>query len=277
MVIKLILLLSLLFTLQSFAKECKTKTINGCHYQDCRIKVGSYPQEVAILTPTVTTTNKIHYFFHGFRFNNEQTWRYDRSLDHVISGFQLARSVCKDQPEILIIPFSQGNNRDYRNYFTHAKIFDQFNSHIMTYLSLKDLEIELRLSGHSGAGKTIGIIAKESTFQINHITLYDALYSTQWSADLLLWLKKSEGKSLSLFAVAPNNANLSTWSQTTGESPYIFSRDFILSLKSNISANELNEQNAYQISTHYMNNYVQFIFQSHQATNHYSIVTQWWQ
>jgi pimeloyl-ACP methyl ester carboxylesterase len=256
------------------ANSCKEVTVDSCNYTDCRVKLAGYPQEIAILSPKDNATNILQYHFHGFRFNDNYSWQFDRSLNHVIQGFQLERAVCGDERKTLIIPYSSGQNIDYRNYFISADKFTDFHHAILQQLNLTQAN-EIHLSAHSGGGKTVSMIAANSALSINKVIIYDGIYGQTWSDDLIKWVKSPEKKSLKLVAVAPAAVNAKNWKNQAGEAPFNFSRAIILQNNQDLKLTQQNK--GFLVRSQISETMVEFIFEANNSSNHYTILTHWWE
>jgi len=254
-------------------QSCKQISSDGCTYTDCRVKLANYPQEIAILSPQKNTSNILQYHFHGFRFNNNYSSQFDRTLTHVIQGFQMERSVCGEGAKKLVIPFSLGQNVDYRSYFTNAASFEKFHSEITKYLNLKT-DLEIHLSAHSGGGKTVAMIAANTELILKKISIYDGIYGQSWSDHLITWANKPGIKALKLVAVAPASVNLKNWKTAAGESPFNLSRAILLQ---NTQAHKIDQQtNGYIVRAHIAETNSEFLFEPNTTSDHYTIVTHWW-
>jgi hypothetical protein len=258
----------------AWANNCKIVTIDNCSYTDCRVQLAGYTQKIAILSPKEKPSNLLQYHFHGFRFNNNYSWQFDRSLDHVIQGFQLQRSVCGESPKILIIPYSEGQNSDYRGFFTNSDIFNQFHNAVLDYLKLSSVE-QLHLSAHSGGGKTVSMIAAGSALNIKKISIYDGIYGQSWSDDLLKWARKAGKKHLKLVAVAPNLIDSKNWQTLKGADPFKFSRALLTQNAQTLKITQ--EQKGYVVRSRIEETVTDFFFEANTSSDHYTIVTHWWE
>ena len=150
-----------------------------CVNNVCRIRVEGYPQEVAVLIPPYADYKTVTVFFHGFIFNKER----DKTPDAIMKDFDIVKAFQESKSNrILIIPFSTGQNKDYRQYFKNKLDIQMFLANVYKVFGMKTMVEDMQIIAHSGAYLTVQkLVADPSkeiqSFKISQVTLLDATYS----------------------------------------------------------------------------------------------------
>jgi hypothetical protein len=167
-----------------------------CRQSICRIKVEGYPHDIAVMVPPKADWKQVTFFFHGFSFNQ----RRDKNIDAIIDDFDVIGAFEKSlSNRILIMPFSSGKNRDYRQHFKGKEDLQIFLAKVYKTFNMKAVFEDVHLVGHSGAHLTIqNIVGDQKTlvqnFKISQVTLLDATYSSFSPSIFNRWLEGGNAK-----------------------------------------------------------------------------------
>lgn len=176
-----------------------------CQINQVRSPQFSYSQPIAIYVPRNTRRpQNLVMHLHGFRCVCEAC---DRSAQQMMTGFDLPGQLERAGPtnSILITPISQGQGTQF-----NAELVPRF-SQFMAWVDATvqpTAQQQWYLSGHSGAGSSIGTILgqaatrdPQSLAKIRGVSLLDATYSTG-STPLAQWRRAIEAQpSMKIFSV----------------------------------------------------------------------------
>lgn len=162
----------------------------ACRQSICRIRVEGYPQDIAVLVPPKADWKQVTFFFHGFSFNQAR----DKDLDAIMSDFDVINAFEKSlSNRVFIMPFSSGQNRDFRQHFRSKADFQLFLAKVYKTFNMKAIAEDIHLIGHSGAYLTIQNIVGDASslvenFRISQVSLLDATYSGFLASVFNRWL-----------------------------------------------------------------------------------------
>ena len=161
---------------------CRPVNLKNCSYQECLMKLKSYPQEVLVLVPESSESVRIH--FHGFILGLYP--EYETTLPGMIQAFNLESRICQSK-EVVIVPRSLGKCETFEETFTSSESVRS----LLSELNLTGLP--LHLSAHSGGGKTLARLLR-TDLQVNRISLFDALYGQTEKNNVARWYRQVQGK-----------------------------------------------------------------------------------
>jgi len=205
-----------------------------CKYQICNYSFDSYSNRVFILIPSlVTSATPVRIHLHGFSQNPDGT-PYNNNFDiglknnvpvesfeKTISAYGMARSVCGDSPEILVVPVSYYRCDDYKKSFLSQDDLNAFIKELEGKINHPILEKKLIISAHSGGGNRLSDILTEDDPRISKVMIFDGLYDG--STNIYNWITMTS-------SVEVNLINLYKEDGVPGE-PYTTSMEVLQKLK----------------------------------------------
>ena len=168
----------------------------ACSDSVCQLRVEGYPQEIAVLIPPYADFKQVTIFLHGFSFGKAR----DKNLTAIMNDFEIAKAFKESNTNrILIVPFSAGQNKDYRKYIKNKSDLQAFLNNLYRAFALKVSVEDIHLVGHSGSFVTIQDLVQDRSAntinqKITQVTLLDATYSQFKPSAFTEWLRSGEHK-----------------------------------------------------------------------------------
>ena len=195
----------------------------ACVDSVCRIRIEGYPQEVAVLIPPYADYKNVTLFLHGFIFGKER----DKNLDAIMKDFDIVKAFKESKSNrILIIPFSSGQNKDYRQFFKNKLDVQMFLANVYKVFGMKTYVEDMQIIAHSGAYLTTQKLIEDpsteiKSFRISQVTLLDATYSEFNPRVFNRWLKSGDYKMTVIYLRnSPTEKKaLELWSLFSGQKP----------------------------------------------------------
>ncbi len=196
----------------------------ACVDSVCQIKVEGYPQEVAVLIPAYADFKQVTVFFHGFSFGKER----DKDLSAIMNDFEVAKSFKEAKTKrILVIPFSAGQNVDYRKLIKNKLDLQVFLASVYKSFGIKVMVEDAQLIAHSGAFLTVQDILKDKSsenenLKISQVTMLDATYSKFEPKVYTDWLKSGGDNKMTVIYLKNSPTEkmaMKLWGQYSGQKP----------------------------------------------------------
>lgn len=178
------------------AHAAPSSEAGACVDSVCRIRVEGYPQEVAVLIPPYADYKHVTLFLHEFSSGKER----DHDLDAIMKDLEIVKSFKDSRTDrILIIPYSSGQNQDYRKIFKNKQDIQAFLESVYKVFAMKVIVEDLHLIAHGRATLTLQKIVQDHSsvgqdLNISQVTLLDAT-SAEFNPKIFVkWLKSSDNK-----------------------------------------------------------------------------------
>jgi hypothetical protein len=221
-----IVLLSFMISIVTHAKvqiiesTCIQRDRNGCRYEICESKFESYPLPVLMAFPgkrfplTFETIGSVRLHFHGYSQKADGSpWNadYDPALDStgkptepwtkIFDAYDMERSVCAADPELLVIPISKYRCDTYREVLTEQSKINLFLNDFQSLMGSKIPDGMLTISAHSAGADWISQLIKSPDVRLGKMILYDGLYNIEAVTNLRKLLLKGWIKNLEVVSV----------------------------------------------------------------------------
>ena len=194
-----------------------------CSNSVCQLSVEGYPQEIAVLIPPYADFKNITIFFHAFSSGKER----DKNLTAVMEDLEIVKSFRESKSNrVLIVPFSSGQNKDYRQFIKNKTDLRNFITNLYKAFAMKNQVESVEIIAHSGAFQTAQDLVGDQSIEnknlhINQVTLLDATYTKFNSRTFMYWLKSGDNKMTVIYLKnSPTEKKaLELWGLFSGQKP----------------------------------------------------------